>query len=104
MIMFALYVPFNPAHEPGLDFTIFFKNVQLNDFPLLSLGLVSLDGAPIPQIASPPLPQMTGPDISNSLTFKSDGTKYNVVSSGPAGWLGAFGLASIINQFGDGFP
>lgn len=104
MILFALDVPFNPAHEPGLDFTIFFKNVQLNDFPLLSLGLVSLDGAPIPQIASPPLPQMTGPDISNSLTFKSDGTKYNVVSSGPAGWLGAFGLASIINQFGDGFP
>jgi hypothetical protein len=100
MILFALDVPFNPAYGPGLDFTIFFKNVQLNNFPLMSIGLVSLDGAPIPQIVSPPLPQMTGPDISNSITFKSDGTRYNVISSGPAGWLGAFALSSILTQFG----
>lgn len=101
MILFALDVPFNPAYGPGLDFTIFFKNVQIDGFPILSIGLVSLDGAPFPQIVSPPLPQMVSPNVSNNLTFKSDGTKYNVVSSGPAGWLGAFALSSILTQFGE---
>lgn len=100
MILFALDVPFNPAYGPGLDFTIFFKNVQFDNIPLLSIGLVSLDGIPFPEIISPLLPQLIAPNISNNLTFKSDGTKYNVVSSGPAGWLGAFAYITILAQFG----
>lgn len=102
MIFFTLDVPFSPAYAPGLDVTIFFKNLPLERLEgniLLSLGLFNLDGAPFPEIVSPPMPHLIAPNISNSLTFKSDGTKYNVVSSGPAGWLGAFALSAILAQF-----
>ena len=95
MIVFGINVPFNPAYGPGVEFTIFFKNPQLIT-PLYSVGLVNFDGAPFPEIVSPPIPLLMGPDISLSLTFKSDGTKYNVVSSGPAGWLGVFALSAFL--------
>jgi hypothetical protein len=110
MVLFTLEVPFNPAHAPGLDFTIFFKNTISEGTPIASVGLISLDenffmgDVPIPQIVSPPFPQFTGFDVSNSVTFKSDGTKYNVVSSGPAGWMGVFALASLLTQFGADLP
>lgn len=99
MTTFSIRVPFSPAYAPGLEFTIFFKNPQLMNLPLplYSIGLVNEDGAPFPEIVSPPIPLLTAPDISLSLTFKSDGTKYNVVSSGPAGWLGVVALSSFLS-------
>jgi hypothetical protein len=106
MVLVALEVPFNPAYGPGLDFTIFFKNFQSGDTPIASVGLISLDenffmgDYPLPQIISPPFPQLTGSNVSNNLTFKSDGTKYNVVSSGPAGWLGCIAFSILLTQAG----
>ena len=103
-VNFAINAPLNPAYAPGLEFTIFFKNIpfdRLNEIniPLLSIGIINLNenGAPFPYIMSPPLPVLTAQGISNSVTFKSDGTYYNVVSSGPAGWVGIANLALLIN-------
>jgi len=96
MTTFSIDVPFSPAYGPGLEFTIFFKNPQFSE-QLYSIGLVNTDGAPFPEIVSPPVPLLTAPNISLSLTFKSDGTKYNVVSSGPAGWLGVVALSSFLS-------
>ena len=92
-INFAINVPFNPGYAPGLEFTIFFKNppfdrltVGLGPIPLLTIGIVALDGSGFPYMYSAPVPWALGP-ISYSITFKSDGTGYNVVSSGPV-WYG----------------
>jgi hypothetical protein len=98
IVSFALNSSFNPAYAPGLEFTVFFKNPPINSIqyaPLLTVSLISLNGAPIPYILSPPLPWIFGPDICQSLTFKSDGKNFNVVSSGPAGWMG-IGLLNLL--------
>jgi hypothetical protein len=104
IVNFGVNVPFPASYSPGLEFTIFFKNPPLDrvtqgigPIPLLTLGLVALDGAPIPYIVSPPIPWLSGPNIAQSLTFKSDGTAYNVTSSGPAGWYGVPVLSILLN-------
>lgn len=107
-VNFAIQAPLNPAYAPGLEFTIFFKNIpfdRLNEInntipPLLTIGIVDEIGeTPFPYIMSPPVPVIMAPGISNSVTFKSDGTKYNVVSSGPAGWMGIANLSLILAAF-----
>lgn len=93
IVNFIINIPFRPSYAPGLECTIFFKNIPYSNLPgtppLLTIGIVSgdLGSPPVPYIFSPPLPSLIA-NVANSLTFKSDGTQYNVVSSGPAGWLG----------------
>ena len=105
IINFGVNVPLDAAYNPGFEFTIFFKNPDVSRItqgigpvPLLTLGLVALNGAPYPYTVSPPVPWMEAPPgtISQSITFKSDGTNYNVVSSGPAGWLGPIALTVLL--------
>jgi hypothetical protein len=95
------------SKAPGSEFTIFFKNVPL-DFPdgppFVTIGLVPeyhANGYPQPYLFSPPNPNVTVQNntgrsyISPSLTFKSDGDNYNVVSSGPASWLGFYNFIHL---------
>lgn len=103
IVSFVLNPSFNPAYAPGLEFTVFFKNPPLASlrYEFLTIGLQKpyTDGPYIPYIYSPPLPSAFSPtDIFQSLTFKSDGTNFNVTSSGPAGWMGV-GLINVLLGF-----
>jgi hypothetical protein len=95
----------------GLEFTIFFKNPPLErvpftllgpGVPLLTIGLIDLTGpGPLPYIVSPLAPWLYSvspsvPRIANSITFKNDGSRYNVISSGPAGFLGLYLFSFIL--------
>jgi hypothetical protein len=98
MIAFFINIPFDASYVPGLEFTIFFKNVPteyMEGSPLFSIALLnaSFPEAPLPYMISPPLPPLVTQfefwnNMSQSVTFKSDGDNFSVVSSGPAGWLG----------------
>jgi hypothetical protein len=99
IVLFTVNVPFNPAVYPGHEFTIFFKNLpEANSFsPIFTVGIIANDflfggPAPFPYIFSPPLPVLLTEDLTQSVTFKSDGVRMSVVSSGPAGWVGLFSL------------
>ena len=103
IITFVLNIAAVPSVYPGLEFTIFFKNLPLNrlselgGIPLLTIGLGDYSTfAPIPYIVSPPVPSALGPNISPSITLKSDGTYFSVVSSGPAGWMGVAALSAVL--------
>jgi hypothetical protein len=105
-VCFSVEDPVNPAVYPGLEFTITFKNIPYNriteiPIPLLTIGLIKRDSDPVfPYILSPPFPPLLAPNSVNvSVTFKSDGENFNVVSSGPAGWLGAPVLNSILSYY-----
>jgi len=103
-VNFVLDIPTPASFYPGLEFTIFFKNIPFNRLdgpPLLSIGLMPQTGAPIPYILSPPFPSTLGPNINPSITLKSDSTNFNVSSSGPAGWLGLPVLIAIISYYGE---
>jgi hypothetical protein len=104
MIAFNINIPFNAPRAPGLEFTIFFKNIPTDifppPFPLFTIGIMGAEGAPWPYMVSPPVPWITAPGINNSVTFKSDGENYNATSSGPAGWLGIVALSTLLNSIG----
>ena len=102
-ITFVLDISETAPIYPGFEFTIFFKNIPYDligdtyNNPFTTIGLVSYnENAPIPYIFSPPFPSFLGANIFSSVTLKSDGTAYNVVSSGPAGWLGFPAIQSIL--------
>jgi hypothetical protein len=99
-VNFTINIQTPAASYPGLEFTLFFKNIpydRLDINPLLSIGIYSpIDGPSIPYILSPPFPSLFGVNVSPSITFKSDGTNFTVSSSGPAGWLGFPALLSIL--------
>ena len=104
IINFVVDVPFNAAYSPGLEFTIFFKNAPMNRLPtlngrqLLTIGITNFKSiVPIPYMLSPPVPLRLDPSISQSITLKSDGTNYNVISSGPAGWMGPIPFAAFLS-------
>jgi hypothetical protein len=98
MIAFFINIPFDASYVPGLEFTIFFKNIPtefMEGPPLFSIALLnaSFPVAPLPYMISPPIPPLVTQfeswnNMSQSVTFKSDGDNFSVVSSGPAGWLG----------------
>lgn len=109
IVSFIINIDISAPHIPGSEFTIFFKNMpfeRLTGVPLLTLGIISSSyeegGPPFPYIVSPPYPSIIGENISQSLTFKSDGTQFNIVGSGPAGWLGVPALSVILRAY-DGF-
>jgi hypothetical protein len=97
----VINAPVDPAFYPGFEFSIFFKNPPIDRVtvspPLLTTGILSLEGAPLPYITCPPVPWLTAPNIVPSITLKSDGANFNVVSSGPAGWLGLPALTILLN-------
>ena len=104
IINFAINVPESAKNYPGLEITIFFKNIPYDRIdsygpPLLTIGLLKVDGAPIPYIVSPPVPSILGPRIHQSITLKNDNRTFNVVSSGPAGWLGLPALSAILTIY-----
>jgi hypothetical protein len=103
-VAFVVNIPTPADIYPGLEFTLFFKNPPIDrliDNPFLTIGLVSptVDFIPVPYIMSPPFPPLAAPTSSSSVTFKSDGTNFNVVSSGPAGWLGVPALSAILAAY-----
>lgn len=113
-VAFGITVPHNPAHYPGLEFTIFFKNIPFTRFEgptLLTIGIVDLSGGPVPYIFSPPaIAVATGnppetpytpifPGVNQSITLKSDGDRFNIVSTGPAGWMGGPNLSAILSIY-----
>ena len=106
-ITFVINPLVSASSYPGLELTIFFKNIPENRFsnlPFLSIGIVSPENfIPIPYILSPPFPPFfSGDTISSgnqSITVKSDGSRFSVVASGPAGWLGLPALLSILTFY-----
>jgi len=104
-VWFIVNSPSAPGYNPGFEYTVFFRNQPANiDDNGFTIGLVSENAQipfPIPYILSPPAPiALEGQKASNSVTFKSDGEYYNVISSGPSGWLG---LVAFISLLGGGF-
>jgi len=106
-IHFVIQPIVSASSYPGVEFTIFFKNIPQNIFsgiPFVSIGIVSSETfLPIPYILSPPFPPFLSGDMNSpgdqSITFKSDGFRFSVVSSGPAGWLGLPALLSILTFY-----
>ena len=103
IITFRVNIPPIASYATGTEFTIFFKNIPYERFnagpyPLLTIGIVSsaVGDAPWPYILSPPLPTTFALTQHQSVTFKSDGTNYSVVSSGPAGWVGPYLMALLV--------
>ena len=104
IVTFAVNAPVQASYFPGMEITIFFKNVPFNRLPgppLLTLGIVSqIDmGPPFPYIVSPPFPSLIGANVYPSITLKSDGSNFNVVSSGPAGWMGIPALSVVLSAY-----
>lgn len=97
IVCFVLNIDINPSTYPGLEFSIFFKNNPTEDFPL-TIGIIS-EEAPLPYIVSPPFPPIFGNAISPSITLKSDRDNFDVIASGPGGWLGVPALMSIMAVF-----
>ena len=91
------------VHYPGLEFTIFFKNIPTDrftaNFPLLTIGILDNINIPLPYILSAPFPGALSPNTSPSITLKSDGQIFHITSAGPAGWLGLPALALILSNF-----
>ena len=107
-VNFIVNVPYPASYAPNMEFTIYFKNIPFDRFsgpvPVLTIGILKTDGAPFPYILSPPMPTLTAPNIHQNVTFKSDGTHYNVVASGPAGWTGSYLMALLVNSLSGGGP
>ena len=103
IITFAINAPVQASYFPGMEFTIFFRNIPFNRLPgppLLTVGIVSqVNGPPFPYIVSPPFPSRVGANVYPSITLKSDGTNFNVVSSGPAGWMGIPALSVVLAAY-----
>jgi hypothetical protein len=98
-VNFIVNVPFQASYVPNMEFTIYFKNMPYDRFseaPILTIGILKPDGVPYPYILSPPAPVIFAPKVHQNVTFKSDGTNYNVVASGPAGWTGAYLMNFLI--------
>jgi hypothetical protein len=92
---FQVKTDFSASKAPGSEFTIFFRNVFPTNSALLTIGLLGSNYTSIPYLYCPPFPTLQelsdtsdSTTVAPSLTFKSDGYRYNVVSSGPAGWIG----------------
>jgi hypothetical protein len=101
IINFYINIEASASAYPGLELTIYFKNLPLNRLPghplLIGIMESNNEGAAIPYIVSPP--SLFGAKASPSITLKSDGTNFNVISSGPAGWMGIPALSVILAAY-----
>jgi len=112
IIVFDISGPLPAAFCPGLEFTIFFTNVPYTKlhpitigtppnavtYGLLTIGITNTIRNPAPYIYSAIMPTLFD-DVTQSVTFKSDGKNYNVVSSGPEGWLPPYLLRTTLLSF-----
>lgn len=106
-VSFVVNIDVPASGYPGLEIPIFFKNFPSlsSSPPLLTIGILSSsalteESPPLPYIMSPPVPVLIGGgSVASSITFKSDGTQFNVASSGPAGWLGIAALLAIESYY-----
>lgn len=112
IIVFDVSGPLPAAFCPGLEFTIFFTNIpyarlhpitigsppnQLT-YGLITIAITNNKITHAPYVYSAILPTLFT-DVIQSVTFKSDGKHYNIVSSGPQGWLPAYLLRITLNSF-----
>ncbi len=110
IITFRVNIPPVASYATGTEFTIFFKNIPYNRLPpgplsaLLTIGIVSsAEGdEPFPYILSPPAPTSFARTQHQSVTFRSDGTNYSVVASGPAGWMGPYLMTLLVATINGG--
>ena len=106
VVNFVVTVDIPASYATNMEFTIFFKNIPYSSIGApLTIGLLAPeallgDAPPYPYILSAPAPPLIAPFIFPSLTMKSDGTNYTVVSSGPAGWMGIYLLAILVSSLG----
>jgi hypothetical protein len=104
IICFVINVDAVPSVYPGLELTIYFKNAP-TDGPfsptigILASSALTGDTIPLPYIVSPPFPIVAGVNISSNITLKSDSDNFDVVASGPAGWLGVPALSAILTAY-----
>jgi len=96
VIMFNIIIPDASYNYIGNEFTLVFKNVPHDTTrtyggePFLTIGITdnAVFGNSNIWYFSSPTPVIGPPNnVAHTLTFKYDGTTFNVVSSGPAGWL-----------------
>lgn len=99
-VNFIVNIEAPASYYTNMDVTIYFKNIPLNrlPYPFFTIGLVKSEDYPFPYILSAPMPLLTAPNLNPSLTIKSDGTDYTVVSSGPAGWMGSYLLGTLVSS------
>ena len=109
MVAFSVNIPTPASIYPGQEFTLFFKNLPIENLPyapLMTIAIIVPFIGPIPYIFSPPFPATIGnyQNLSVSLTFKSDGSNFNIVSSGPSGWLGLANIAGLLELYTNILP
>lgn len=96
IVNFIINVAMPASYIPNMEFTIYFKNATL---PLLTVGILPNAETSFPFIFSPPVPLLVGGPYGHpSITFKSNGTSYVPIASGPAGWLGPYLIALLVNS------
>lgn len=109
IILFVVEIDTNASIYPGLECPLSFKNMPFLEsfsttFPFITIGIISAsslteEAPPMPYIVSPPFPPFLGRNATPNLTYKSNGSHFEVSSSGPAGWMGVPALSVILGAY-----
>lgn len=109
IILFVVEIDSNASIYPGLECPLSFKNMPFLEsfsttFPFITIGIMSSSSfmeevPPMPYIVSPPFPPFLGRNATPHLTYKSNGSHFEVASSGPAGWMGVPALSVILGAY-----
>jgi hypothetical protein len=108
IILFVVEIDTVAAIYPGLECPLSFKNMPFLEssttFPFITIGIMSAaafteEAPPMPYIVSPPFPPFLGRNATPNLTYKSNGSHFEVSSSGPAGWMGVPALSVILGAY-----
>jgi len=112
IILFVVEIDTVAAIYPGLECPLSFKNMPFLEsfsttFPFITIGIMSdasfmEEAPPMPYIVSPPFPPFLGRNATPNLTYKSNGSHFEVTSSGPAGWMGVPALSVILGAYTEG--
>jgi len=109
IIVFVVEIDTVATIYPGLECPLSFKNMPFlesfsTSFPFITIGIMSAsslaeEAPPMPYIVSPPFPPYLGQNATPNLTYKSNGSHFEVSSSGPAGWMGVPALSVILGAY-----
>ena len=109
IILFVVEIDTVASIYPGLECPLSFKNIPFLEsfsttFPFITIGIMSAsslaeEAPPMPYIVSPPFPPYLGQNATPNLTYKSNGSHFEVSSSGPAGWMGVPALSVILGAY-----
>lgn len=112
IILFVVEIDTVASIYPGLECPLSFKNMPFlesfsTSFPFITIGIMSAsslaeEAPPLPYIVSPPFPPFLGRNATPNLTYKSNGSHFEVSSSGPAGWMGVPALSVILGAYTGG--